>query len=152
MLQARHGFAVDNLVSARVVLANGTAVTASSTSHPDLFWAMKGAGHNFGIVTSLQVNVYEIRQNWTAYAFIYSSKQLEAVLDVVDKVDGNATRPANLVVYGVITRIPNFDPENVSNTVFLPVQEREVDILCTNVNVKRGSVGSDRIQNLIYGA
>ncbi|KAF1977347.1 hypothetical protein BU23DRAFT_564869 [Bimuria novae-zelandiae CBS 107.79] len=112
MLQARHGLAVDGLVSARVVLANGTAVTASSTSHPDLFWALKGAGHNFGILTSLQLKVYDIQSNWTVHAFIYSTDKLEAVLDVVNAVDGNATRPVNLVIAGVSLRILDIDPNN----------------------------------------
>lgn len=50
------GMGVDNTLSLRVVLANGAIVTASATSHPDLFWAMCGAGPNFGIVVSMTVN------------------------------------------------------------------------------------------------
>ncbi|KAF2449429.1 FAD-binding domain-containing protein [Karstenula rhodostoma CBS 690.94] len=112
MLQARHGYILDNLVSARVVLANGSAVTASSSSNPDLFWGLRGAGHSFGIVTSLQLKAYDIPSNWTVYTFIYNSDKLEAVLDVVNEVDGNAMRPANLVLSGVGTRIPPMDLHN----------------------------------------
>ncbi|KAG8832583.1 hypothetical protein FRC17_001094 [Serendipita sp. 399] len=46
------GLLMDRVVSADVVLANGTSVTASSSSHSDLFWALKGAGPSYGIVTS----------------------------------------------------------------------------------------------------
>ncbi|KAG8905377.1 hypothetical protein FRB99_009046 [Tulasnella sp. 403] len=46
------GLLLDTVVAADVVLANGTFVTASSTSHPDLFWALRGAAPSFGIVTS----------------------------------------------------------------------------------------------------
>ena len=49
------GFAVDNVVSLRVVTADGNIVTASSTQNSDLFWALRGAGPNFGIVTSAVV-------------------------------------------------------------------------------------------------
>jgi FAD/FMN-containing dehydrogenase len=42
------GMGVDNILSLRVVLASGDLVTVSKTSQPDLFWAMRGAGPNFG--------------------------------------------------------------------------------------------------------
>lgn len=57
-LLGEHGFAVDNTLELRVITANGTAVTASATSNPDLFWALRGAGPNFGIVTSAKVNAF----------------------------------------------------------------------------------------------
>lgn len=51
-LQGRYGLASDNLVSANMVLADGTTTTVSSENNSDLFWAARGAGHNIGIVTS----------------------------------------------------------------------------------------------------
>jgi FAD/FMN-containing dehydrogenase len=47
----KHGLAIDNLLEAQVVTAAGEIVTASETSHPDLFWAIRGGGGNVGIVT-----------------------------------------------------------------------------------------------------
>jgi FAD/FMN-containing dehydrogenase len=59
-LRSRHGLAIDNLTSAVVVLADGTAVLANKQQHPDLFWALKGGGGNFGIVVTFEFALHPI--------------------------------------------------------------------------------------------
>ena len=53
-----YGLISDNFVSLNVILANGSAIMVNEMNNSDLWWAMRGAGHNFGIVTSFELNVY----------------------------------------------------------------------------------------------
>jgi FAD/FMN-containing dehydrogenase len=59
-LMPKYGLALDNLVSAEMVLADGSIVHASAEDHPDLFWAIRGGGGNFGIAASLEYAVHPV--------------------------------------------------------------------------------------------
>jgi FAD/FMN-containing dehydrogenase len=59
-LGSKHGFAIDNLLSVDIVTADGMLRTASATQHEDLFWGIRGAGHNFGVVTSFEYRLHPI--------------------------------------------------------------------------------------------
>jgi FAD/FMN-containing dehydrogenase len=61
-LQSAHGLAADNLLSAQVVTADGQVLTASADENADLFWAIRGGGGNFGIVTSFEYRLHPVEQ------------------------------------------------------------------------------------------
>ncbi len=78
-LTRKCGLTIDNLVSADLVLADGSFVTASKTQNPDLFWAIRGGGGNFGVVTSFVFQAHPIHTNY-AGPMLWDLDQAPAVM------------------------------------------------------------------------
>jgi FAD/FMN-containing dehydrogenase len=78
-LSRRFGLTCDNLLSAQVVTADGHLVTASADENPDLFWALRGGGGNFGVVTSFEFKLHEVDQIVGGPMFF----ELDAAADVL---------------------------------------------------------------------
>ena len=78
-LTSRYGLASDNLLAAEVVLADGGLVHCDDQSNPDLFWAIRGGGGNFGVITSMRVQLHPIRQV-LAGMMLFPWAQAESVL------------------------------------------------------------------------
>ncbi|KAI1771734.1 hypothetical protein F4818DRAFT_202391 [Hypoxylon cercidicola] len=94
-----HGLASDNLIHLNVVLADGSTISVNETSHADLFWAMRGAGHNFGIVTSLKTKIYprEI-DTWHYHNYFWTQDKLETVFTELNKISDGGNAPPKLGV------------------------------------------------------
>src|SRR5690349_12187105 len=89
-MQGLHGMSVDNLVSVRFLTADGKVHELSPESkEQDLWWAIRGAGHNFGIVLSASLKAYPPTNNGNAYIgnLIYSEDKIEKIAEAIDKLD-----------------------------------------------------------------
>ncbi|KKK12152.1 hypothetical protein ARAM_007442, partial [Aspergillus rambellii] len=112
-LQGWYGLMVDQFVSMDLVLANGTLITLDEDS--DLWWAVKGAGHNFGIVTSVTMKVYDVPHDglWSYQSFIFTHEKVEQLYETINEVllqDGN--QPVDLINYSVFLNLPDLDPDH----------------------------------------
>lgn len=85
MLAGKFGLSCDNLLSAEVVLADGTTVVADEETNPDLFWALRGGGGNFGAVTSFRYRVHPVSEVLGG-ALIYDLAQASDVLAFYDEL------------------------------------------------------------------
>ncbi|WP_229787683.1 FAD-binding oxidoreductase [Actinokineospora fastidiosa] len=96
-LARAHGLACDNVLSYRVVTADGTVVTASRDEHPDLFWGLRGGGGNFGVVTEFEFRLHPVgtRALSAEYTFDPSADVLRAWRDISRSAPRQATFDAS---------------------------------------------------------
>lgn len=118
MLQGYYGLLSEQMLSLRMILANGTAIDVSKEEHADLFWAMQGAGHNFGVVTELKYKIYNIdfvnkKDIWSYEVFTFPATK-ENVKRVYSVAQSNLeTQPPGGFQYGLILTTPVTGPEPV---------------------------------------
>jgi FAD/FMN-containing dehydrogenase len=82
-LACQAGLTIDNLVSVKIVVADGTALNASATENPDLFWAVRGGGGNYGVVTEFEFVLHEIGVAVDTALFFWSEDQGHDALRVI---------------------------------------------------------------------
>ena len=99
-----HGLAVDNLVSAEVITVDGKTVQANETENPDLFWAIRGGGGNFGIVTAFTFRLHKIGTQALVGQIIYPFEEFRQVMTAYREFMRNA--PDELMVYAFLFRVP----------------------------------------------
>ena len=76
----RHGWSCDNVIGFEVILANSTIVHASEHDNSDLFWALRGGGNNFGIVTNVMLQTFEQPRSWYTFQR-WDMRTLESVFN-----------------------------------------------------------------------
>jgi FAD/FMN-containing dehydrogenase len=74
-LQRQFGLTVDNLRAVELVTADGRHIRVSADEHADLFWALRGAGANFGVATAFEFNLHQMAESMTRIAFTYPAEQ-----------------------------------------------------------------------------
>jgi FAD/FMN-containing dehydrogenase len=103
----RDGMTVDNLLSAEVVLADGRRVDTSADEHPDLYWALRGGGGNFGVVTAFELELHELGPEVFALNVAYPIEDAGRVLR--EWRDAVADAPDELSTAGLIWSLPHID-------------------------------------------
>ncbi len=79
-LMRKHGLTIDNLLAVDVVTADGELLRASEDEHPDLFWALRGGGGNFGVVTSFEFRLYSVGPTVMAGPIFWDATDAREVL------------------------------------------------------------------------
>ena len=103
-LSRKHGLSIDNLVAVTVVTADGELREASTQSNPDLFWALRGGGGNFGVVTSFEFRLHPIGPEVYSGLVVYPFAQARQVLKAWR--DFTRTAPDELSVWTVLRKAP----------------------------------------------
>jgi FAD/FMN-containing dehydrogenase len=104
-LEGKLGMTVDNLLAADVVLATGEQIRADANENADLFWALRGGGGNFGIVTSFTYRLHEIGPTIIGGMVIHPFSEARAVLTFYESFMKDA--PAELVAAAVLMTAPD---------------------------------------------
>ncbi len=127
------GLAADKLLSAEMVTADAQRLHVSETAHPDLFWAIRGGGGNFGVVTRFEFQLYPVGPEITAGLIVFPAAEARRVLmQYRDAVDSMAT---DLTVWAVLRKAPPLP--------FLPAEHHGQDVLVLPVFSPRPSAAVD---------
>ncbi|HCH0391711.1 TPA: FAD-binding oxidoreductase [Vibrio parahaemolyticus] len=112
-LSRKYGMTIDNLVSANVVTADGRQLLASETENEDLFWALRGGGGNFGIVTQFEFQLHPVGPEVLSGLIVFPFDQAKSVITQFAKFTESA--PEELSVWMVSRKAPPlpFLPESV---------------------------------------
>ncbi|TQM05835.1 FAD-binding oxidoreductase [Pseudonocardia kunmingensis] len=110
-LTRRHGLAVDNLVSVQVVTADGRVLRAADDENPDLFWAVRGGGGNFGVVTEFEFRLHEVGPIVQVGMLFFALDEFGAAVRTARDTLPALSRDINVLIAGVHAPPAPFVPE-----------------------------------------
>lgn len=115
-LSRKYGLTIDNLLEADMVLADGTFVTVNKDKHPDLFWAIRGGGGNFGIVTSFKFQAHPVK-TVIGGPTLWPVERTEEIMEWYHDFIHNATEDLNGFIATMVIPESPF-PEELHNKKF----------------------------------
>lgn len=138
-LSRKYGFTIDNLRSADVVTAEGNLVYADEDHHPDLFWALRGGGGNFGVVTSFEYDLHETGTEVLVSNTIFPHEELTQILgsfrEFVPKT------PDAFMSYAAVSELPQQGP--------FPAEHQGQPVLSiTAVHAEPGNNGRNLLESI----
>jgi FAD/FMN-containing dehydrogenase len=103
-LMGKHGLALDNLTSVELVAADGRILGASEDENPDLFWAVRGGGGNFGVAASFEYRLHPVGPMITGGLVCHEFKAARDVLSLFREVTASA--PDNMMLVAALLGAP----------------------------------------------
>lgn len=110
-LTRKHGLTVDNVVGATVVLADGSVVHAAQDEHPDLFWALRGGGGNFGVVTELELALHPVGPIISFGMLFWELERGAEALALIERLVADLPSELNVVAAGLNAPPAPFVPQ-----------------------------------------
>ena len=110
-LSRKFGLSIDNLLSAEVVTADGRVLRAAADENPDLFWAIRGGGGNFGVVTTFEFRLHPVHPVVEFGLFFWRLEQGPAVLRLARELIATMAPDLNIVIAAVNAPPAPFVPE-----------------------------------------
>src|SRR5215471_1805766 len=138
----KFGLTVDNLISADVVTADGKFIRASAKENEDLFWALRGGGGNFGVVTSFEFKLHRLGPEVLSGLIVYPMAKAGELLPEFRRIADEA--PDELTVWAVMRKAPPLP--------FLPAEWHGKDVLvfaaCYSGDIKEGEKAMKALRSL----
>ena len=120
-LERKHGYAADNVTAIDLVTADGSFIQTSATEHPDLFWAMRGAGANFGIATELEFRLHPVGPEVLGGLIGFPGERMGEVLKFYREFVRNNPEDLGLGLMLLTTPVADFVPREMRGRVAVAI-------------------------------